>query len=47
MLKYTKGYYFLFTVVLCAAIDCTAAVDSKIVNGSIAFPGEFPFMVRL
>ncbi|TMW42923.1 hypothetical protein DOY81_011995, partial [Sarcophaga bullata] len=38
---------FLLTTLFCSVINCTALFDSKIVNGSAAFPGEFPFMVSL
>ena len=48
MLVYTKFCcFFLLTAVCCSAINCTALFDSKIVNGSTAIPGEFPYMVRL
>lgn len=36
---------WLLVLGACAILGCVTAFDSKIVNGSLALPGEFPYMV--
>ncbi|XP_075155389.1 trypsin isoform X1 [Haematobia irritans] len=38
---------WLFIVSACVALQYALAFDSKIVNGTLALPGEFPYMVSL
>ncbi|XP_073832480.1 trypsin-1-like [Musca autumnalis] len=41
----TKDYLLILGT--CALLGCGLAFDSKIVNGSLVLPGEFPYMVSL
>ncbi|KAM7349906.1 trypsin-1 [Cochliomyia hominivorax] len=42
-----KNNFRLILIACITTLQCSMGFDSKIVNGSMAFPGEFPFMVSL